>query len=93
MSKAPHIPLALALPALIDARTVIDAGAAGFSPTEMNNLQYIFTGTGTGVKGVNFSRLVETYGKYAVGYGVHRGAKALGVNRAMARLTRGWLVL
>jgi hypothetical protein len=93
MSKRPRIPMTLVVPALVDAQMIYEGAKAGFSPASMNNLQYYFTGTGAGISGVDLGRVVNSYGKSAVGAAVHIGANKLGINKQIAKFTRGYITL
>jgi hypothetical protein len=93
MSRRPHIPLALAVPALVDANNIYQTAKGGFTAAELNNLQFEYTGTGQGVNGIDFSPLIGTYGKYVAGFVVHKIATKTGVNKTISKFTRGYVVI
>lgn len=93
MSRRPHIPLALAIPAIVDANNIYQTAKGGFTAAEMNNLQFEYTGTGTGVNGINVAPLITTYGKYVAGFLVHKVATKTGVNKTISKFTRGYVVI
>lgn len=89
MSKRPHIPMALAAPLIADGLMVLNVAKDGISGVEQGNLTYYFTGwTGSNM---DMSRVVQTYGKYAVGGLVSMAATKFGVNRKIYKLTRGYV--
>jgi hypothetical protein len=90
-ARAPHIPIALAVCALTDARFIYDAAKGGFTPSEMNNIQYRFTGTGDGVTGIDYSQIGKTYGKYGLAYGIHVLGTKFGVNKLLYKATFGYV--
>jgi hypothetical protein len=92
-ARAPHIPLPLLACAVTDARFVYDAARGGFTPAEVNNIQFRFSGTGDGVKGVDYTQLGNTYGKYGAAIGIHILATKLGVNKYLYKMTRGYVGL
>ena len=91
MSRRPHIPMAIALPAIADGMYMINVAKDGLSSGELTNLAYQYAGwTGSGV---DVGQLVKTYGKYVVGAGVHIVATKTGVNKQISKLTRGYVVI
>jgi hypothetical protein len=87
--KRPHIPMAVVMPALLDGQMVYNAAKDGLTQTEINNLNYYFTGwNGTNV---DMGRLVNTYGKYGAGMLISYGATKLGINKRIYKLTKGYV--
>jgi hypothetical protein len=91
MSKRPHIPISLAIPAVIDGAFLYNVAKDGVSTSEMGNLAFMYTGWNG--NSLDFSRLAQTYGKYVGGAVVHYAAQKTGVNRKISKFTRGYVVI